>query len=737
MSPSANDLTLQAGGAVNLRTSVYIVRRTDDELLQLLTRGEYCNVLCSRQMGKTSLLKRTRARLAEQGYATAEIDVAGYLGSPQDVSEWYQGLLQGIARQLNLQVDVRAWWQTCEAITPNQRLIQFFHDEIAAKAQAPVMIFLDEIDSTLKLPYTDDFFVAIRTMYNDRAAEPIYQKIVFCLVGVATPNELIKDRRPTPYNIGKTLELPDFDLEHDDLTPLYSAISPEIAIGRAVVQHVVNWTGGHPFLTLRLCEEYTTRHGGLPDAVDQIAQKTFTNLASLRSDVHFEQMLRFFSERVDDKLTVLTLYRRVLAGKRVPDQATPAHVQLKLMGVVKCNQQGLLVVRNQIYRRVYTNAWARDTMPTVERRVRMLQRLAIAAVIPLVLSPVLWYELIYPRAPIETLSLVMDDYQLAQAEYQKLKHVPFYSSKANTLLARFYERYALHIEQSQLRDKALLWRLKALASQPTDDRARAVNDLIGLDYTQLALTFRHHRGVTVVAFSPDRKIVLTGSADNTARLWQVETGQPFGPPLQHQDVIRAVAFSPDGKIVLTGSDDNTARLWQAETGQPFGPPLQHQDVIRAVAFSPDGKTILTGSDDNTVRLWQAETGQPLGPPLQYQDTIMTVSFSPDVSTAVLATSWWIHVVQFNATNTQPLASHLLPSLWIGGTFSFLNASASQIRVAMSATGNAIHIITLHLDRPNADPVQGKPADLLEDWGKRLGLQINVAGEIIPLYSDKR
>ena len=83
------------------------------------------------------------------------------------------------------------------------------------------MIFLDEIDGMLKLPYSDDFFVAIRGMYNERPEEPAFRDITFCLFGEATPNELIKDRRTTPYNVGRTIELRDFDPEHDNLDPLY------------------------------------------------------------------------------------------------------------------------------------------------------------------------------------------------------------------------------------------------------------------------------------------------------------------------------------------------------------------------------------------------------------------------------------------------------------------------------------------------------------------------------------
>jgi hypothetical protein len=65
-----------------------------------------------------------------------------------------------------------------------------------------------------------------------------------------------------------------------------------------------------------------------------------------------------------------------------------------------------------------------------------------------------------------------------------------------------------------------------------------------------------------------------------------------------------VAFSTDGRRILSGSDDNTLRLWDAATGQPIGPPLKgHANAVNAVAFSPDGRRLLSGSTDNTLRLW--------------------------------------------------------------------------------------------------------------------------------------
>src|SRR6516165_7674839 len=75
------------------------------------------------------------------------------------------------------------------------------------------------------------------------------------------------------------------------------------------------------------------------------------------------------------------------------------------------------------------------------------------------------------------------------------------------------------------------------------------------------------------------------------------------------DDIRAVVYSPDGKRVLTGSNDNTARLWDTAAGEAVATLKGHTAFVRAVALSPDGKRVLTGSWDNTARLWDAATGE--------------------------------------------------------------------------------------------------------------------------------
>ena len=142
----------------------------------------------------------------------------------------------------------------------------------------------------------------------------------------------------------------------------------------------------------------------------------------------------------------------------------------------------------------------------------------------------------------------------------------------------------------------------------------------------------HESSVRSVAFSPDGQRIVSGSYDNTLRLWDANTGAAIGQPLEgHGGEVLSVAFSPDGQRIVSGSDDNTLRLWDANTGAAIGQPLEgHGGGVYSVAYSPDGQRIVSGSDDNTLRLWDANTGAAIGQPLEgHGSRVLSVTYSPD------------------------------------------------------------------------------------------------------------
>jgi len=138
----------------------------------------------------------------------------------------------------------------------------------------------------------------------------------------------------------------------------------------------------------------------------------------------------------------------------------------------------------------------------------------------------------------------------------------------------------------------------------------------------------HEDKVTSVAFSPDGKTVLSGSDDNTLKLWEVATGREIRTLTGHGNDVNSVAFSPDGKTVLSGSIDKTLKLWEVATGREIRTLTGHEDKVTSVAFSPDGKKVLSGSWDRTLKLWEVASGQLLATLMSFDEDHWAVT-TPD------------------------------------------------------------------------------------------------------------
>ncbi len=148
----------------------------------------------------------------------------------------------------------------------------------------------------------------------------------------------------------------------------------------------------------------------------------------------------------------------------------------------------------------------------------------------------------------------------------------------------------------------------------------------------------HQGEVSSTTFSPDGRRVVTASSDQTARVWEVETGRLLATLQGHRDIVHSATFSPDGRRVVTASSDQTARVWEVETGRLLAILQGHRDIVRSATFSPDGQHVVTASGDRTARVWEAGSGRLLTTLQGHQGSVVSAVFSPDSQRIVSAST---------------------------------------------------------------------------------------------------
>ncbi|MEW6210230.1 MAG: AAA-like domain-containing protein [Acidobacteriota bacterium] len=375
------------GGTLQRDAACYVERRADDELFEGLAQGQFCYVLTSRQMGKSSLMVRTATRLRQEGAAVAVLDLTA-IGQNLTAEQWYDGLIARIGQQLDIEDEIESFWLSHERLGPLQRWMFALEEIVMSRFSGRVVIFIDEIDAVRSLPFpTDEFFAGIRELYNRRSEDRRLERLVFCLLGVATPSNLIQDTRTTPFNIGRRIELNDFT--EREAVVLAKGLGRDEETGRRMLSRVLYWTGGHPYLTQRVCQSVAEDESAKDaSGVDRVCQSLFFSSRARERDDN----LLFVRERLlrseIDLAALLDIYSRVRRNKRVRDDETNTLISvLRLSGIAK-TEGGDLRVRNRIYQRVFDREWVRANMPDAElqrQRAAYLKGLVRAAAIAAVI----------------------------------------------------------------------------------------------------------------------------------------------------------------------------------------------------------------------------------------------------------------------------------------------------------------------------------------------------------------
>ncbi|MDX2213047.1 MAG: AAA-like domain-containing protein [Oculatellaceae cyanobacterium bins.114] len=736
------------GGTVQTNEQgLYLARPADAELLHLCRQSDFAYVLTPRQMGKSSLMIRTAEELLEEGRQAVIIDLT-QIGTQVSIDEWYRGLLTVIADQLELSVPISDWWQSHRDLGVTQRLTQFFQDVVMTEVEAPLVIFVDEIDTTLSLDFTDDFFAAIRFLYVARATQPDLRRLSFVLIGVATPGDLIRDPKRTPFNIGQRVDLTDFTA--DEALPLMAGLGLAAIQNQEVLGWVLKWTGGHPYLTQRLCQAIAQVGGeNWSEAeVDRLVTRTFLGAMS-EQDNNLQFVRDMLTKRAPEEVgavAILKTYRQIRQGKRpvLDEEQSLVKSHLKLAGIVR-RQGRSLQIRNLIYRQVFDWDWIKTHLPeTLWQRLKPAMPFIVAALLIAAMMTGLFLEAQTQRARAEgALQTAKEQTELAQMNEKTAASNALKAARNAREAERQRDRAEQALddvkEQARIAQQALndakeqaenARRNAAEARRQRDEATR--QRVVAEQQTEIArrqtevATLREKAAVVlnwlptarvvdgmvmaiqamgeVIAQRPEvAKQVLTPV--QSSLLAAVQSVKEKNLLLGHTAAILSVAFSPDGQTIASGSSDNTVRLWNLQ-GQPIGQPLHgHTDTVNSVAFSPDGKTVASGSSDNTVRLWNLQ-GQPIGQPLHgHTDTVNSVAFSPDGQTIASGSS--DNTVRLWNVQGQPIAQPFQDHA--SGVLSIAFSPDGQT-IASGSSDNTVRLWDLQ-GQPISQPFQGHTASV--------------------------